>query len=119
MTCETLLQLLNTVEWGNGNGTASERRIVTHMRSCAQCQRGIAQLSEELLARQVLTCDQCRRRFPTYYEATRPEYPLVEMADVEMAEMLLHLNWCASCREEYEELVLLSELEERGEIIEP
>jgi hypothetical protein len=119
MTCETLLQLLNTVGWENGNDTAYERRIVMHIRSCSQCQRGIAELSEELLARQALTCDQCRERFPAYYEATRPEYPLVEMSDVEMAEMLLHLGWCASCREEYEELVLLSELEERGEVIEP
>src|SRR5260370_33077325 len=107
MTCKMLLQLLNTVEWENGNDMASEGRIVVNIRTCAQCQCGVMQLSEALLARQILTCDQCRRRLPAYYEATRPEYPLVEMSDVEMAEMLLHLGGCADCREVYEELALL------------
>lgn len=118
MRCDTLLQLLKTNGWEQGNASAISSAIAAHIRSCPHCHRGIVQLSEALVARSVLTCDQCRPRFPMYYEATRPEYPLVEMSDVEITEVAVHLGGCASCFEEYEELVLLSELEERDEMIE-
>jgi hypothetical protein len=39
------------------------------------------------------------------------------MKDDELAEMAFHLSHCASCHEEYEELVLLSELEEHDELL--
>jgi len=39
------------------------------------------------------------------------------MADMEMAQMVFHLSHCANCAEEYGELVLLSELEERDEMV--
>jgi len=74
-------------------------------------------LAETLIANDPLSCDQCRARFPAYYEATRPEFPLIEMEDAELAEMAFHLSHCASCHEEYEQLVLLSELEERNELL--
>jgi len=74
-------------------------------------------LVEALIANDPLSCDQCRARFPAYYEATRLDYPLIEMEDAEMAEMAFHLSHCASCHEEYEQLVLLSELEERNELL--
>jgi hypothetical protein len=64
----------------------------------------------------MLTCEQCRVRFLAYYEATHPEYPLAELSDVEITEVAMHLARCSSCGEEYEEFVLLSMLEERGEL---
>ena len=32
-----------------------------------------------------------------YYEATRPVYSLVEMADKEMAQVAFHLGQCDTC----------------------
>jgi predicted anti-sigma-YlaC factor YlaD len=92
--------------------------IATHIRSCQICSHGIDRLAEKLLAdeKDELTCEQYRMRFPSYYEATRPEYPLAEMSDEEMASIALHLGSCAACRDQYEAFVLLSELEERDEM---
>ena len=114
MGCQELRQLLNT-DW-RGNDRLSSY-IATHVRSCADCHHGLVRLALALIADDPLSCDQCRARFPVYYEATRPEYPLIEMEDAELAEMAFHLSHCASCHEEYEELVLLSELEERNELL--
>ena len=114
MGCEELRQLLNT-HW-RGNDSLSSW-IATHVRSCTHCHHGLVRLTEALIADDPLSCDQCRTRFPVYYEATRPEYPLVQMKDAELAETAFHLSHCASCHEEYEELVLLSELEERNELL--
>ena len=113
--CETLLQLLNASEYAVGQEATTG--LVAHVRSCPNCQRGIEQFSIAFIAHNVLTCEQCRARFPRYYEATRPEYALVEMAEIEIAEIAVHLGQCADCREEYEELVLLCELEERDEMV--
>jgi len=115
MACEELLKLLNT-DW-RGNQSESSC-IVTHIRSCSLCCHGLVRLTKELVASDPLSCEQCRSRFPAYYEATRPEYPLVEMTDEELAEIAFHLSHCAACHEEYEQLVLLSELEERNEMSE-
>ena len=114
MGCEELRQLLET-DWRE-NGSFSSG-IATHVRCCSRCNHGLVQLTEALIAGDPLSCEQCRLRFPSYYEATRPEYPLVEMSDAEMAEVVFHLSHCAACHEEYEQLVLLSELEERDEML--
>ena len=114
MGCEELRQLLNTPWRGNDSLSSC---IVTHVRSCRHCHHGLVRLTEALIADDPLSCGQCRARFPAYYEATRPEYPLIEMEDAELAEMAFHLSHCASCHEEYEQLVLLSELEERNELL--
>ena len=114
MGCEELRQLLNTDWRGNDNLSSC---IAAHVRSCVDCHHGLVLLAEALIANDPLSCDQCRPRFPAYYEATRPEFPLIEMEDAELAEMAFHLSHCASCHEEYEELVLLSELEEHDELL--
>ena len=118
MACDELLRLLQVQsleernEWKNQDAVTG---IVAHIRSCPHCRHGLPQLSTALVARSTLTCNQCRARFPAYYEATRPEYPLVHMSNSEILKIMLHLGSCYACRVEYEELVLLSELEERDE----
>jgi hypothetical protein len=119
MRCETLLQLLNIDGWEREEASSAGSAISAHMSSCPLCQHKIVQLSDALAERYALTCDQCCQRLPTYYEATRPEYPLVELSEVEMTEIAVHLSRCSSCQNLYEELVLLAELEERDEMIEP
>ncbi len=114
MGCEDLLQLLNTNCRENESLSSC---IATHMRSCPRCHHGVVQLTKALIADDPFSCEQCRALFPTYYEATRPKYPLAKMADMEMAQMVFHLSHCANCAEEYGELVLLSELEERDEMV--
>jgi len=114
MACEELLQLLKT-DW-RGNQSESSC-VAAHIRSCSRCCYGLVQLTEALIASDALDCDQCRSRFPEYYEATRPNHPLVEVADAELIEVAFHLSRCANCREEYEMLVLISELEERNETV--
>jgi hypothetical protein len=93
--------------------------VATHIRTCPICSRGIDRLTADLLAERqdTLSCEQCRDRFPAYYEATRPEYPLTNMSDVEMAEVALHLGACDACKDQYQTFVLLSELEERDELV--
>ncbi len=115
MGCDELRRVLRI--YGNESEIAFSL-IATHIRSCPICSRGIERLTADLLAKKPddLTCEQCRSRFPTYYEATRPEYPLTKMSDVEMTEMALHLGYCNTCRDQYEAFVLLSELEERDEM---
>lgn len=114
MRCDELRHLLKI--YGDDDEIVSDF-IVAHIRSCQTCNHGIELLSKELISYNELTCEECRARFPAYYEATRPDYPLVEMSNSEMAEVALHLGSCASCKEQYELLVLLSELEERDEMV--
>ncbi len=118
MGCDELRQLLLHTKWRENDGLSN--CIVTHIRTCPHCEHGLIRLVEALIADESfdpLSCDQCRSRFPDYYEATRPEYALVEMSNLEMAQVAFHLSHCVSCHEEYEELVLLSELEERDEMV--
>ena len=115
MVCDHLLQLLGT-DWRRNTNHSS--CIAAHIRSCSHCRNGQIQCSEALIASDQLNCEQCRGRFPVYYEATRPECPLVEMTDIELIETALHLSHCTNCHEEYATLVLLSELEERNEMLE-
>lgn len=116
MGCNRIVQLLNMNWQGDGEGAAINRKIVAHVRSCPLCCHGLVHLSIDLLNGNMLTCDQCSTRFPDYYEATRPSYPLIKMPPHQIAEVARHLGNCASCHEEYEELVLLGELEERKEL---
>jgi len=117
MGCDRILQLLNTDWWTDEVDMATSRNVVAHIRSCHLCHHGLVRLSRALLSKDMLSCDQCRARFPDYYEATRPIYPLVEMPELQIAEGARHLGGCPSCHEEYEELVSLSELEERHELL--
>lgn len=119
MRCETLLQLLNIDGWEREGASTARSSISAHIRSCPFCQPKVVQLSDALTARYTLTCDQCCLRLPAYYEATRSDHPLVELAEFEMTEIAVHLSRCSSCHDVYEELALLSELEERDEMIEP
>lgn len=116
MSCDRILQLLNA-DWQTDEvDTTTSRDVVAHIRSCPLCQHGLVFLSYALLSKDTLSCAQCRTRFPDYYEATRPTYPLVDIPEQHIAEVARHLGGCPSCHGEYEELVLLSELEERGEL---
>ena len=115
MGCDRIAQLLNT-DWQTED-VDSTTSVVAHIRSCPLCHHGLVFLSHALLSKDMLSCDQCRARFPAYYEATRPAYPLVAMPEQQIAEVARHLGDCPTCHEEYEDLVLLSELEERGELI--
>ena len=119
MRCETLLHLLNIDGWENGKASVTRSTLSAHIHTCPLCQEKVVQLAEALAIQSDLTCDMCSRRLPAYYEATRPEYPLVELSEVEMMEVSVHLSGCSSCRDVYDELVLLSELEERDEMVEP
>jgi NMD protein affecting ribosome stability and mRNA decay len=114
MRCEELRLLLNIYE---GEDDMTSDFIAAHIRSCQTCNKGIERLSKVLITNDELTCEQCRSRFPAYYEATRPDYPLVEMSNIELAEVALHLGQCASCKEQYEMLVFLSEIEEHDEMV--
>jgi hypothetical protein len=115
MGCTELRQLLMRTDWRESESLSSG--IVFHIRTCPLCHHGLVQLLEEIIADDPLSCEQCRLYLPDYYEATRTEYPLVVMTNEKMAHMVLHLSHCIACHEEYEELVLLSELEERNEIV--
>ena len=114
MRCDELRRLLKIYE---AERDIASDLIAAHIRSCQACNRGIELLSKVLITYDALTCEQCRARFPAYYEATRPDYRLVEMSNLELAEVALHLGNCASCKEQYELLVLLSELEERDQLV--
>lgn len=89
--------------------------MAAHIRTCPLCRHGRIRLPEDFRIGDGLTHDQCRQFSPTYYEATRQEYPLASMSDKELIAVTLHLATCAKCREAYDILCLLSELEERGE----
>lgn len=113
MGCHELRQLLES-DWRKNETICGA--IVEHIRTCPHCRHGIVRLAYDLLQDDPLSCEQCRQHFPAYYDATRPDYPLVEMTDGAMARMVFHLSHCDACREQYAVLALLAELEERDEI---
>jgi hypothetical protein len=122
MGCDELRRLLLDTDW-QGNESVSSG-VVAHIQTCPNCRHGLVRLEADLFLDDVdesglLSCEQCRSRFPDYYEATRPDHPLVNMPAGEVAQMAYHLSHCASCNEEYQEFVLLSELEERDEMTDP
>ncbi len=111
MRCEELYRLLN-LYWRQEDRDIAFGLIATHIHTCPLCAHGLMQISKEFIASDPLTCEECRTRFPTYYEATHPDYPLARMSESEMAEVALHMGHCAACREQYRALALLSALEE-------
>ena len=113
MRCDELYRLLK-VFWREEEGDIVSSLIATHIHSCPTCARGLDQLSKTLLMVEDPGCEQCRARFPTYYEATHPDYPLATMPQSEMAEVALHLGRCAACREQYLALEYISMYEESG-----
>ena len=111
MRCDELYRLL-TVFWREEDRDRAASLISTHIRSCPTCARGLEPLSQALLAMEDADCEQCRARFPTYYEATHSDYPLATMPEHEMARVALHLGHCAACREQYLALEQVSRCEE-------
>ena len=116
MRCEELYRLLS-IYWRQDDRDIAYNLISAHISTCPSCARGLTLLSKVLLSGDILTCEHCRARFPIYYEAMHPDYPLVTMSDLEMAEVAIHLGNCSACREQYGELERLSELEERDEVV--
>jgi hypothetical protein len=110
--CTQLGNWLSATSWQEPAGVAA---IAAHIRACPHCCKGLVRLPEHFRFDNDLTHDQCLASLPTYYEATRPEYPLVSMPDADLVAVTLHLATCAQCREIYDSLCVISELEEQGE----
>jgi len=114
MRCDELYQLL-TIYNRQSDRTLACQFIATHIRACLSCASGLTRLAQSLLSLDSMTCELCRARFPSYYEATHPNHPQVSMPDMAIAEVALHLGRCAACHQQYEALVELSEMEEMGQ----
>ena len=113
MKCQQLFDFLHT-KWLSRKSRNARNTIAAHIRSCPICRRSIEQLTAALIGEDALTCDQCRAHFPSYYEATRPECPLVTMPEADMIEVAIHLGHCTTCAEEYAVLVELWSMEENN-----
>lgn len=111
MRCQQLQRLLNSADTIDTSDEHTER-IAAHLRTCPRCQQGITRLSKALIANDTLSCEQCRDLLPTFYEATRPDYPLVKMSEHELKAVLIHLSHCASCQSDYQFLATVAEMEE-------
>lgn len=112
MRCDELYRLLG-IYWKDEDRDIAYSLISTHIHTCPACARGLIQLSKALI-RDNLTCEQCRARFPTYYEATHPDHPLATMSETALAEVALHLGHCAACHDQYVALEQISLMEEEG-----
>ncbi len=104
--CNQLYQLLTT-HWQDAQSL--DEALANHIRTCQFCERGLKRLARELLS-----CEACRLRFSDFYEATHPEYSLIDMPEREMAQVAHHLKQCAECKGEYQELALLWRMEEQS-----
>ncbi|HEV7237595.1 MAG TPA: hypothetical protein VGN15_15515 [Ktedonobacteraceae bacterium] len=111
MRCDELYRLLG-MYWREEDRDIANNLISTHIHTCRTCARGLTRLAKAFIVRDSLTCELCRARFPTYYEATHPEYPFATMSENTLAETALHLGHCSACREQYSVLVQLSAIEE-------
>lgn len=111
MRCDELYRLLD-IFWREEDRARAASLLSAHIHACPACARGLEQLSQALLAMEDADCEQCRARFPTYYEATHPDYPLATMPEHEMVRVALHLGRCAACREQYLALEQVSISEE-------
>lgn len=111
MRCQQLLNLLNSADLVDTQDENTER-IAAHLRTCPRCQPGIVRLSQALIANDMLSCEQCRDLLPTFYEATRPDYPLVKMPEHELKAVLIHLSHCIECQDDYRFLTEVAEMEE-------
>jgi hypothetical protein len=110
--CTQLGSWLSAAAW---QAPAGIEAMAAHIYACPLCRHGRIELPGNFRSDSDLTHDQCQGYFPTYYEATNPEYPLASMPDAELVAVTLHLATCAKCREIYDGVCLLSELEERNE----
>lgn len=110
--CTRLASWLSAAAWQDPAGIGA---MAAHIRTCPRCRHGRMWVPGDFRVDDDLTHEQCQEFFPTYYEATRPEHSLASMPDGELVAVTLHLGTCAECREVYDALCLLSELEERGE----
>jgi hypothetical protein len=119
MHCNELLQLLHTEGRERGKDPRGYHAIEAHLRNCGVCLHGMVRLSHPFFTVDMLTCEQCRAYFPSYYEATRPDFPLISLPEQKIVAIALHLSQCPVCNEEYGELVLLLELEGRDELLDP
>ncbi len=111
MRCQQLQRLLRSDNKTTMYDEHTEH-LAAHLRTCPRCQHGITRLSEALIANDTLSCDQCRQRLPSYYEALRPEYPLVKLSEQELREIIVHLGHCVSCQDDYRFLATVAEMEE-------
>lgn len=114
MRCDELNRLLQVYRQNKDRDIAFQL-ITSHILSCRSCARGLHQLTQELFALDILTCEQCRSRLPSYYEATHPDHPQIALPDTTIAEVALHMGHCHECSELFAALVEVSEMEERGE----
>lgn len=88
--------------------------LAAHIYRCPLCRMGRIGLPEDFHLDTPLSHQQCQASFPVYYEATRPEYPLVSVPGRELVAVALHLATCRECRDQYDALCMISDLEERG-----
>jgi len=114
MRCEELYHLL-TIYFREKDRDIAYQLITSHIQSCPTCSRGLSRLPYDLLSLDQVTCEQCRSRLPSYYEATHPDHPQVTLPDTTIAEVALHLGHCLECSSLFSALVQVSEMEERGE----
>ncbi len=63
----------------------------------------------------VFSCIQCSVHLPVYCEATRSDYPLMQMDVAALIAVVCHLSRCSTCRQAYGDLELLSEQKECNE----
>jgi hypothetical protein len=111
-TCSALNQFLRS------NGIADSTRqadLAAHIRTCALCRKGEMALPQVVIPSSMLLQGHCApQALAVYYEATHPEYPQECMNDQQIVRVALHLALCSACREQFEELCTLSEMEEHG-----
>ena len=90
--------------------------MAAHIRTCARCRRGQFLLPADVVLPDSLTLDHRTRlpRLASYYEATHPGYRLIDLADLEIVAVALHLARCEMCGDQFEALCEISEAEEQG-----
>lgn len=113
MRCDELSYLSALFERRAGRDILYQS-IATHVRACPACARGLSQLAPSLPSLDSLPCEDCRARFPGYYEATHPDHPQVMLPDVAIAEVAIHLGHCHACHDQYEALLEVAQMEELG-----
>lgn len=114
VACSVLLRLLEEAAEIGADGQVG--LVAGHVRRCPRCRHGVAPIPPLLQGSSEYDCTGCRERFPTYYEATHPDYPLVLMPDPDLLAVALHLGSCPACSEQWDALVLLSAEEEEGDL---
>ena len=112
MRCQNLYSLFSFKEYVDVWEEGTQQKIAAHICTCTSCSQGITQLSEAVMAEDVLTCDVCCASLPGYYEATRSAHLSGMLAEVEIVQIAIHLGSCVTCAEEYGVLVALWDEEE-------